>query len=119
MKPLPCGNAGRSAMPLTPSCPSIPATSPTSRTCPPALLATMPLSLSNTSPVGRPPSRSSPPCNAGRNAAVVRGNVNTTRNAAENGSPVTSAMASRVCDLPTGRSTPVCHQSVCASSPGR
>lgn len=50
---------------------------------------------------------------------MVRANVNTTRNAAENGSPVTNPNASRVWDRPTGTSRPVCHQSVCASSPGK
>ena len=65
-------NAGRNAIPLIPSCPRVLATSSTRRTCPPAREATMPLSLSNTSPEGRPPSRQSPPSSAGRNAAVVR-----------------------------------------------
>ena len=52
-------------------------------------------SLSLTIAPGRPSRRASPPTRHGQNAATVRWNANTTRNAAENGNPVTSPNTAR------------------------
>ena len=47
----------------------------------------MQVSLSETIAFGSPPNRASPPTSAGQNDAVVWSKANTTRNAAESGSP--------------------------------
>ena len=78
----------------------------------------MQVSLSETIAFGNPRSRARPPTSAGQNDAVVWSKANTTRNAAENGNPVTSQNTGRTCPRPTGTLMPGCHQSVCASSPG-